>query len=113
MRTIVVDTSNEIAGTSDIAHEGIGRARRMQVTKGTYQHETLIEAVQNHNPQVIIIDEIGTKEEVKAARTIAQRGVAIVATAHGVSLDSLMKNPDLLPLLGGIGPVTLGDNAAK
>lgn len=113
LRTIVVDTSNEIAGSSNLPHKGIGRARRMQVSNRKYQHDTLIEAVQNHNPQVIVIDEIGTKEEVNAARTLAQRGVSMIATAHGISLNSLMKNPDLLPLLGGIQPVILGDAAAR
>lgn len=113
LRTIVVDTSNEIAGSANVPHSGIGRSRRMQVLDRRRQHDTLIEAVQNHNPQVIVIDEIGTKEEVNAARTLSQRGVSMIATAHGVSLSSLMKKPDLIALLGGIQAVTLGDAAAK
>lgn len=113
LRTIVVDTSNEIGGGSNVPHKSIGKARRMQVPVRSDQHKILIEAVQNHNPQVIIIDEIGSKEEVNAARTISQRGVSMVATAHGISLSSLMKNPDLVPLIGGIQPVILGDKAAS
>eukprot|EP00742_Colponemidia_sp_Colp-10_P008672 GILJ01009407.1.p1 GENE.GILJ01009407.1~~GILJ01009407.1.p1 ORF type:complete len:856 (-),score=129.57 GILJ01009407.1:122-2689(-) len=109
---IVVDTSNEIAGDGDISHDCIGRARRMPVRSRAKQHEVLTEAVQNHTPQCIVIDEISTGLEVSAAKTIAQRGVAMVATAHGIDLHSLMKNPVLVPLIGGLTTVTLGDLAA-
>jgi stage III sporulation protein SpoIIIAA len=112
-RVIVVDTSNEIAGDGDIPHPGIGRARRMQVGSPVLQHAVMIEAVENHMPEVIVIDEIGTEAEAAAARTIAERGVQLVATAHGHSLDNLLSNPTLADLLGGIQPVTLGDEEAR
>jgi stage III sporulation protein AA len=112
-RVVVVDTSNEIAGDGDIPHPGIGFARRMQVPSPDKQHAVMIEAVENHMPQVIIVDEIGTEEEAKAARTIAERGVQLVATAHGHSLENLIKNPTLADLLGGIQSVILGDEEAK
>lgn len=112
-RVIVVDTSNEIAGDGDIPHPGIGYARRMQVPTPHLQHAVMIEAVENHMPQVIIVDEIGTEEEALAARTIAERGVQLVATAHGFSLENLLKNPTLTDLLGGIQSVVLGDDEAK
>ncbi|HXG40333.1 MAG TPA: AAA family ATPase, partial [Candidatus Limnocylindrales bacterium] len=112
-RVIVVDTSNEIAGDGDIPHPGIGKARRMQVRTPTLQHEVMIEAVENHMPQVIVIDEIGTELEALAARTIAERGVQLIATAHGNSLENLMLNPTLSDLIGGIQSVTLGDEEAR
>ncbi len=112
-RVIVVDTSNEIAGDGDIPHPGIGRARRMQVPTPAQQHAVMIEAVENHMPEVIVIDEIGTELEAEAARTIAERGVQLVGTAHGNSLDNLMLNPTLSDLVGGIQTVTLGDEAAQ
>jgi len=112
-RVIVVDTSNEIAGDGDIPHPAIGHARRMQVPTPTMQHAVMIEAVENHMPEVIIIDEIGTSLEAEAARTIAERGVQLVGTAHGNSLENLMMNPTLADLIGGIQTVTLGDEEAR
>nr|AWT38651.1 hypothetical protein ycf45 [Licmophora sp.] len=112
-RVIVIDTSNEIAGESDIPHLGIGRARRMQVSKTELQHQVMIEAIENHMPQVIIIDEIGTELEVLAARTIAEKGVQLVGTTHGNCLENLIKNPPLADLIGGIQYVTLSDDEAK
>lgn len=112
-RVIIIDTSNEIAGDSDIPHFGIGRARRMQVSKTEFQHQVMIEAVENHMPQVIIIDEIGTDLEVLAARTIAEKGVKLVGTTHGNCLENLIKNPSLAELIGGIQYVTLSDEEAK
>lgn len=112
-RVIIIDTSNEIAGDSDIPHSGIGRARRMQVSKTELQHQVMIEAVENHMPQVIIIDEIGTELEVLAARTIAEKGVQLVGTTHGNCLENLIKNPPLADLIGGIQYVTLSDDEAK
>ena len=112
-RVIIIDTSNEIAGESDIPHSGIGRARRMQVAKTELQHQVMIEAVENHMPQVIIIDEIGTELEVLAARTIAEKGVQLVGTTHGNCLQNLIKNPPLADLIGGIQYVTLSDEEAK
>ena len=112
-RVIVVDTSNEIAGDGDIPHRAIGRARRMQVPSPREQHGVMIEAVENHMPEVIIIDEIGTELEANAARTIAERGVQLVATAHGNELENLIMNPTLSDLVGGIQTVTLGDIEAK
>ena len=112
-RVIIIDTSNEIAGDSDIPHSGIGRARRMQVSKTELQHQVMIEAIENHMPEVIIIDEIGTELESLAARTIAERGVQLVGTAHGNCLESLIKNPPLADLIGGIQYVTLSDDEAK
>ncbi len=112
-RVIVVDTSNEIAGDGDIPHPGIGDARRMQVRTPSEQHGVMIEAVENHMPEVIVIDEIGTELEAAAARTIAERGVQLVGTAHGNTLDNLMLNPTLSDLVGGIQPVTLGDEEAR
>jgi len=112
-RVIVVDTSNEIAGDGDIPHPAIGHARRMQVPTPTLQHAVMIEAVENHMPEVIIIDEIGTSLEAEAARTIAERGVQLVGTAHGNSLENLMMNPTLSDLIGGIQTVTLGDEEAR
>jgi stage III sporulation protein SpoIIIAA len=112
-RVIIIDTSNEIAGDSDIPHFGIGRARRMQVSQTEFQHQVMIEAVENHMPQVIIIDEIGTDLEVLAARTIAEKGVKLVGTTHGNCLENLIKNPSLAELIGGIKYVTLSDEEAK
>ncbi len=112
-RVVVVDTSNEIAGDGDIPHPAIGKARRMQVRTPSMQHEVMIEAVENHMPQVIVIDEIGTELEAQAARTIAERGVQLIGTAHGNNLDNLMLNPTLSDLIGGIQSVTLGDDEAR
>jgi stage III sporulation protein SpoIIIAA len=112
-RVVVVDTSNEIAGDGDIPHPAIGRARRMQVRTPSLQHEVMIEAVENHMPEVIVIDEIGTELEAQAARTIAERGVQLIGTAHGNNLDNLMLNPTLTDLIGGIQTVTLGDEEAR
>ena len=112
-RVIIVDTSNEIAGDGDIPHPAIGHSRRMQVPTPTEQHGVMIEAVENHMPQVIIIDEMGTTQEAAAARTIAERGVQLVATAHGNTLDNLIMNPTLSDLVGGVQTVTLGDQEAR
>ena len=112
-RVVVIDTSNEIAGDGDIPHPAIGRARRMQVSRPELQHQVMIEAVENHMPEVIVIDEIGTELEAQAARTIAERGVMLVATAHGNALANLIKNPTLSDLIGGIQAVTLGDEEAR
>ncbi len=112
-RVVIVDTSNEIAGDGDIPHPSIGRARRMQVPTPSLQHEVMIEAVENHMPDVIVIDEIGRELEAEAARTIAERGVQLVGTAHGNTLDNLMMNPTLADLVGGIQSVTLSDEEAR
>ncbi len=112
-RVIIVDTSNEIAGDGDIPHPAIGRARRMQVATPSRQHAVMIEAVENHMPQVIIVDEMGTELEAIAARTIAERGVQLVATAHGNTLENLLVNPTLSDLVGGVQTVTLGDEEAR
>ncbi len=112
-RVIVVDTSNEIAGDGDIPHDGIGSARRMQVPSPNLQHQVMIEAVENHMPEAIIIDEIGTDLEAAAARTIAERGVQLIATAHGNTLTNLIMNPTLSDLVGGIQSVTLSDEEAR
>lgn len=112
-RVIVVDTSNEIAGDGDIPHPSIGRARRMQVPTPAMQHAVMIEAVENHMPEVIVIDEIGTELEAAAARTIAERGVQLIGTAHGNTLENLMINPTLSDLIGGIQSVTLSDEEAR
>ncbi len=112
-RVVIVDTSNEIAGDGDIPHPAIGRSRRMQVKRPEEQHAVMIEAVENHMPQVIVIDEIGTEQEAFAARTIAERGVQLVGTAHGNTLENLLLNPTLSDLVGGIQTVTLGDEEAK
>ncbi len=112
-RVIIIDTSNEIAGDSDIPHIGIGKARIMQVSKSESQHQVMIEAIENHMPEVIIIDEIGTELEAFAARTISERGVQLIGTAHGNSLQSVIKNPLLSDLIGGIQYVTLSDEEAK
>jgi len=112
-RVVVVDTSNEIGGDGDIPHPGIGKARRMQVSSPELQHRVMIEAVENHTPETIIIDEIGTALEADAARTIAERGVQLIGTAHGNSLTNLMQNPTLSDLIGGIESVTLGDDEAR
>ncbi|MEI6221492.1 MAG: AAA family ATPase [bacterium] len=111
-RVIIIDTSNEIAGDGDIPHEAIGRARRMQVPAPSQQHRVMIEAVENHMPQSIIIDEISISEETTAARTIAERGVQLIGTAHGRSLENLILNPTLVDLIGGIQTVTLSDEEA-
>jgi stage III sporulation protein SpoIIIAA len=112
-RVVIVDTSNEIGGDGDIPHPAVGRARRMQVATPNMQHEVMIEAVENHNPQVIVIDEIGREQEAEAARTIAERGVQLIGTAHGQTLDNLMMNPTLSDLIGGIESVTLSDEEAR
>lgn len=112
-RVVIIDTSNEIAGDGDIPHPAIGRARRMQVSQPELQHKVMIEAVENHMPQVIVIDEIGTELEAMAARTIAERGVQLIGTAHGNWIENLIKNPTLSDLVGGIQSVTLGDDEAR
>lgn len=112
-RVVVVDTSNEIGGDGDVPHPAVGRARRMQVAQPALQHEVMIEAVENHNPEVIVIDEIGRELEAQAARTIAERGVQLIGTAHGNSLENLMLNPTLADLVGGIESVTLSDEEAR
>lgn len=112
-RVIIVDTSNEIGGDGDIPHPAVGRARRMQVPRPAHQHETMIEAVENHNPEVIIIDEIGREREAEAARTINERGVQLIGTAHGNTLENLLLNPTLSDLVGGIESVTLSDEEAR
>ncbi len=112
-RVVIVDTSNEIAGDGDIPHPAIGRARRMQVSEPALQHEVMIEAVENHMPEVIIIDEIGRELEAVAARTIAERGVQLIGTAHGNNLENLLMNPTLSDLVGGIESVTLSDEEAR
>ena len=112
-RVVVVDTSNEIAGDGDVPHPGIGHARRMQVPQPDLQHSVMIEAVENHMPEVIVVDEIGTEQEAYAARTIGERGVQLVATAHGTTLENLLMNPTLSDLVGGILSVTLGDEEAR
>ena len=113
MRVVIVDTSNEIGGDGDVPHPAVGRARRMQVATPSLQHEVMIEAVENHNPEVIVIDEIGRELEAEAARTIAERGVQLVATAHGRTLENLLLNPTLSDLIGGIESVTLSDEEAR
>ncbi len=112
-RVVIVDTSNEIAGDGDVPHPAIGRARRMQVREPSLQHEVMIEAVENHNPEVIVIDEIGRELEAAAARTIAERGVQLIGTAHGNTLENLLLNPTLSDLVGGIESVTLSDEEAR
>jgi stage III sporulation protein SpoIIIAA len=112
-RVVIVDTSNEIAGDGDVPHPAIGRARRMQVREPMLQHEVMIEAVENHNPEVIVIDEIGREMEAVAARTIAERGVQLIGTAHGNTLENLLLNPTLSDLIGGIESVTLSDEEAR
>ncbi|MDX1991239.1 MAG: AAA family ATPase, partial [bacterium] len=112
-RVVIVDTSNEIGGDGDVPHPAVGKARRMQVSHPERQHEVMIEAVENHNPEVIVIDEIGRELEAMAARTIAERGVQLVGTAHGNALDNLMLNPTLSDLIGGIESVTLSDDEAR
>jgi len=112
-RVVIVDTSNEIGGDGDVPHPAVGKARRMQVSKPTLQHEVMIEAVENHNPEVIVIDEIGRELEAQAARTIAERGVQLIGTAHGQTLDNLLLNPTLSDLIGGIEAVTLSDEEAR
>ena len=113
MRVVIVDTSNEIGGDGDVPHPAVGRARRMQVTTPSLQHEVMIEAVENHNPEVIVIDEIGRELEAAAARTIAERGVQLIGTAHGNTLENLLLNPTLSDLVGGIESVTLSDEEAR
>jgi stage III sporulation protein SpoIIIAA len=112
-RVVIIDSSNEVAGDGDVPHPAIGRARRMQVSRPELQHQVMIEAVENHMPEVIIIDEIGTELEALAARTIAERGVQLIGTAHGNQIENLIKNPTLSDLVGGIQSVTLGDDEAR
>jgi nucleoside-triphosphatase THEP1 len=113
LRVVVIDTSNEIGGDGDVPHPAIGGARRMQVPLVELQHRLMIEAVQNHMPEVIIVDEVGTEAEALACRTIAERGVQLIATAHGRFLGDVLKNPSLSDLIGGIQTVTLGDEEAR
>ncbi|MDX1416727.1 MAG: R3H domain-containing nucleic acid-binding protein [Candidatus Promineifilaceae bacterium] len=112
-RVVIVDTSNEIGGDGDIPHPAVGKARRMQVPRPSHQHETMIEAVENHSPEVVVIDEIGRQQEAEAARTINERGVQLIGTAHGNTLENLLLNPTLSDLVGGIESVTLSDEEAR
>ncbi|MDD4029357.1 MAG: ATPase, T2SS/T4P/T4SS family [Caldisericia bacterium] len=111
-RVVIVDTSNEIAGEGDIPHQAVGMSRRMQVPLSKQQFEVMIEAVENHTPEVIIVDEIGTAEEANACRTIAERGVQLIATAHGKTLENVLFNPTIADLVGGITSVILSDEEA-
>jgi stage III sporulation protein AA len=113
LRVMIVDKSGEIAGHGDVPHEAIGSARRLYVPYGAAQHDIMIEAVENHTPDVILVDEISTYQEAKACQTIAERGVRLIGTAHGLTYESILKNPTLHQLVGGISTVTLGDAAAK
>merc|ERR1711981_1339880 len=112
-RVIIIDTSNEIAGHTNISHSAIGKARRMEVSNPNFQHQIMIEAVENHTPQVIIIDEIGTQLEALAACTIAEKGIQLIGTTHGTCLENLIKNNALTSLIGGIQYVTLSDDEAR
>jgi len=112
-RVVIIDTSNEIGGDGDIPHPAIGSARRMQVPNPSEQHKVMIEAVENHTPEIIMVDEIGTEMEALACRTIAERGVQLIGTAHGRLLENLIKNPTLSDLVGGVTTVTLGDDEAR
>ncbi|CAN6339956.1 unnamed protein product [Urochloa humidicola] len=112
-RVVIVDTSNEIGGDGDIPHAAIGGARRMQVPEPSMQHRVMIEAVENHMPEVVIVDEIGTEAEAQACRSIAERGVMLIGTAHGERLANIIKNPTLSDLIGGVETVTLGDDEAR
>jgi hypothetical protein len=112
-RVVIVDTTNEIGGDGDIPHPAVGKARRMQVPRPSHQHETMIEAVENHNPEVIVIDEIGREQEAAAARTINERAVQLIGTAHGNTLENILLNPTLSDLVGGIESVTLSDEEAR
>lgn len=112
-RVMIVDKSGEIGGLGDTPHESIGASRRLCVPYGSTQHEVMIEAVENHTPHVILVDEVSTYQEAKACQTIAERGVRLIATAHGRSFENIVKNPTLNPLVGGVSSVTLGDAAAK
>jgi hypothetical protein len=85
----------------------------MQVPSPEAQADVMIEAVENHMPEVIVIDEIGTSAEAAAARPIAERGVQLIATAHGNTLENLLQNPTLSDLVGGIQAVTLSDEEAR
>jgi stage III sporulation protein SpoIIIAA len=110
---VIVDTSNEIGGDGDVPHSAIGGARRMQVPDPSMQHKVMVEAVENHMPEVVIVDEIGSEAEALACRTIAERGVMLVGTAHGQMLENIIKNPTLCDLVGGVQTVTLGDEEAR
>ncbi|XP_057470168.1 uncharacterized protein ycf45 isoform X7 [Actinidia eriantha] len=112
-RVVIIDTSNEIGGTGDVPHPAIGGARRMQVPEPFMQHRIMIEAVENHMPEVIIVDEISTEAEVHACRSIAERGVMLIGTAHGERLENIIKNPTISDLIGGVKTVTLGDLEAR
>ncbi|GAA0165263.1 hypothetical protein LIER_20709 [Lithospermum erythrorhizon] len=112
-RVVIVDTSNEIGGCGDIPHPAIGAARLLQVAEPSMQHQVMVEAVENHMPEVIIVDEIGTEDEVHACRTISERGVMLVGTAHGQQIENVMKNPTLCHLIGGLANVTLSDEEAR
>jgi len=112
-RVMVVDTSNEIAGDARIPHSGIGSARRIEVPTPNKQALVMLEAVQNHTPEVIIVDEIGSRDEVVSMQAIAHRGVRLVATVHGTSLWQVVNNPSVCALIGGVHPVILSDAEAK
>jgi len=110
---VVVDSHNEIGGDGKIPHPAIGAARRLQVPDGCDQHEIMREAVRNHYPEVVIIDEVTTRQEADVARTIARRGVRLIATAHGETLADVVHNPELCWLVGGAIETVLHAGAAS
>lgn len=109
---LIIDTSCEIGGSGDVPHHCIGLSRRMQVKSVKDQAQVMVECVQNHTPAVMVIDEIGRKAEVQAALTCKERGVRIIASAHG-NMPGLVRNQALCDLVGGIEAVTVGDTTAR
>ncbi len=112
-RVIIIDSCNEIGGEGNVPHFAVGRARRMPIPQGKKQYEIMLEAVESHNPQVLIIDEISTREEAMACKTIGERGIQLLASAHGERIENLIKNPAINTIIGGAASVTVGDKEAS
>ncbi len=99
---VVCDTSNEIGGDGQVPHPAIGRSRRLQVPSPEAQPRVLLEALVNHWPDVLVVDEIGYRGDAEVVATIARRSVQVLATAHGRSLHDVLFNPALADLVGGL-----------
>lgn len=105
---IIIDTSNEIAGDDQIPHECIGDSRRMMVPSIKDQYLILQECVRNHNPDIIVVDELANKMEVEAVDSIKRRGIHVFASVHGC-FKELVSNSELNGVLGGFQNVIFSD----
>ncbi|EPY22109.1 R3H domain-containing protein [Strigomonas culicis] len=112
-RVTVVDTSNEIGGDGPLPMAFLGRCRRLQVARREDQGRSMIEVIQNHSPEFLVVDELANAEEADAAWSIAQRGVNLVGTCHGERLADLLQNRALNLLVGGAAHAFLSNEERR